>query len=419
MSSPALDLIGHVCLVGIESFLAAKEAGISTKYLPVPDNQVWALLEKYVAKYGKVPAKSTVEEIIGADLPESPEPLKFYLHRVDSARLSGFLTNLITEADQLNLEGREDKALEVMKSRILQLSEQFNTTKVKWLGEVAQSVWDDYIEATKQIGISGIPTGWPSLDEETWGFQPEDVYVLVGHTGEGKSQLLMWMLYAARLVGKKALCVSLEMSEVQMGRRLAGIAIQADPKWIKKGILSTAGRKRLRQWKESCADDMMLGIIPYSLEGSIADLRAQILIHKPHIVYVDGAYMLKSSTFSGHKFWEKVQSSVQELKKLAMEFGIPIVAVYQFTKGAQRAGNAQSIGGGISVGQVASVGMSIRVVEEIEKEDPTFPSFLLDRDPSTFRMFEIFKGRDGEEGRFPVSWILERMNMKEIECPIY
>lgn len=71
--------------------------------------------------------------------------------------------------------------------------------------------------------VRGISSGYKALDDITEGFEGGEMYILTGHTGQGKSQLATnWAINVAQ-TGKTVLFINTEMTKLQMGRRVNNI----------------------------------------------------------------------------------------------------------------------------------------------------------------------------------------------------
>lgn len=68
--------------------------------------------------------------------------------------------------------------------------------------------------------VRGLSSGYRALDELTEGFEGGEMYILTGHTGQGKSQLATnWAINVAKR-NHTVLFINTEMTKIQMGRRV-------------------------------------------------------------------------------------------------------------------------------------------------------------------------------------------------------
>lgn len=71
--------------------------------------------------------------------------------------------------------------------------------------------------------VRGLSSGYKAVDDITEGFEGGEMYILTGHTGQGKSQLATnWAINVAQR-DKTVLFINTEMTKLQMGRRVNNI----------------------------------------------------------------------------------------------------------------------------------------------------------------------------------------------------
>jgi len=118
-------------------------------------------------------------------------------------------------------------------------------------------------------------------------------------------------------------------------------------------------------------------------------------------VYVDGAYLLRSKNNYGAR-WERIAYTAEYLKMLAKEFGIPIIATYQFNR--KGSGDVGNIGGSDVVGQLAGIAMGI--TNETDDQDDVWSAV-------SYKHLELVKGREGESGKIRVLYDMEKMKITQ------
>lgn len=125
--------------------------------------------------------------------------------------------------------------------------------------------------------IVGDPTGFPTLDDTTGGFQPGHFWVVGAFTSGGKSFLALHFALAALKRGQKVRLVSLEMSDAQMAGRLAYLVSGVPSDALDVTPAQAKARKDAEDWvanapltisQEGTLDDLSLAIRQASRDGT-------------------------------------------------------------------------------------------------------------------------------------------------------
>jgi replicative DNA helicase len=166
---------------------------------------------------------------------------------------------------------------------------------------------DDYLKRMEMKGLTGIPTGLEWLDDLTNGWQEEDFVMLGGYLGEGKSWLLLFLLWAAwGRSKKKVLLISREMGKVLVGFRFdtwngnfSNLGLMKGNTELGKVDKSVGGRivpidlskddyiKYLEELKDEDNPDFMVYTNEDNAQCTFEDIENLIDIIKPDIVGID------------------------------------------------------------------------------------------------------------------------------------
>lgn len=205
---------------------------------------------------------------------------------------------------------------------------------------------DIEIAASSTNGITGVETGFKQLDKITAGFQNSDMIVLAARPGMGKTTLALNLAYnVCSRNNKSILFFSLEMSGAQLVKRVLSSLSFVSSHKIRTGELS---------------DDEVKSLIDssYELEGkkffikdstqlTIADLRNECMKLKHSkdgldIVFIDYLQLMvpgdnyKNGSKSGFMSrQEEVSAISRNIKALAKELNIPIIAMSQLHREAE------------------------------------------------------------------------------------
>ncbi len=192
---------------------------------------------------------------------------------------------------------------------------------------------------TSQSDITGMSTGYTTLDKITNGLHGGDLIILAGRPGMGKTLLGMNIAEHVALVKKEPVSVfSLEMSkEKLMERSLASVGnIEADQ--IKTGKLTEENFKKL-----SSTVAQYYGTKLYIDDRSflrVADIRATCRRlkheHGLSLIVVDYIGLMSSE---GENETLRVTNISRGLKLLARDFNVPVIAISQLNRAVEQRNN--------------------------------------------------------------------------------
>lgn len=262
-------------------------------------------------------------------------------HFIDEVRRSHTRTTMIgvvnTVADAL-ADGDVDLAMKLMGTSMVQAYATLGTGNDTDIFSDYKDILFDVearVQRVQETGLSGIPTGFSKVDEETGGHNPGELTIVGARLGHGKS----WVLqsWAAHAAAKNYIVLfdALEQTRAQVGMRLHGLLSSSVGEKIFRTTSLMRGRDfDLRAYKAFLRDlkktftgrlhvsDTSRGLVsPMTIAG-------QIERWSPDIVFVDYITLLKRS---GNE-WFNVAELPGELKSIAGRYHIPIVAAAQLNR---------------------------------------------------------------------------------------
>jgi replicative DNA helicase len=348
-----------------------------------------------------------VEAESGVRLPQVPdEPLGYWIDRVTvRARLTLIVdqTRVIEDAATDNNLRQAEEMLDALWSG---LRRRRHTSEVLQMGDVASEVLTAHDLRRVTGTMSGIPFGLPYLDVISDGAQPGDTVAIVGRPGTGKTYLCLNCANQAYDFGEVPLIVSMEMSPQQCVRRILALRSGVPASLIRLGRLSFWGREQLLAEVSHLREvrgERPFYIFKGSLDSTVEDLESWVRDLRPTVLYVDGAYLLRSKRHMD-KRWERVTYTAEFLKSLADHFAIPVVETYQFNRrGPGRLGN---IAYSDAIPQLASIVLSLTDEDRGRRRTMSWGG-------TSYKMVELLKGREGERGRFRLLFDMNRMVIRE------
>lgn len=198
----------------------------------------------------------------------------------------------------------------------------------------------EFIHVARQSDrlIHGLPTGFLDLDMLTTGFQPGDLVVVAGRAGVGKTGFMLSV--AVNLAFKMEVPVaifSLETSKFQLALRMLSILSGVPLRNLRMGFLSD------EVWSDVVLVGTELAESPIYIEDSprltTAELREKSKRLREEkgieVVFVDYLQLLKGPFVRATR-QEEVAEISMELKALARELNIPVVALSQLSRQAEQ-----------------------------------------------------------------------------------
>ncbi len=231
---------------------------------------------------------------------------------------------------------------------------------------------------------------------------PSGLYLTEDYVVTHNSYILMNMANYAYDHGETPLVATYEMAPVQCARRILALRTHVSATTIRLGRLSYWGREKVLTDIGRLGD--MSGrpfhLMQGTLKSTVEDLVLRVQELRPTVVYVDGAYLLRTASKNASR-WERVSETAEYLKMIASEFAIPVIATYQFNrKGAGTLGN---IAYSDAIGQLASIVLGIDDEDvDGDKGKTTFAARV-------YKQLELLKGREGERGTLRLLYDMERM----------
>lgn len=200
---------------------------------------------------------------------------------------------------------------------------------------------------TKEGRQVGIPVGIPTLDKETGGLSPGDVWTLVARQGDGKTWVSLEFSASATIHGKSVLYISLEMTHELIGFRyhtlLYALRNPARKRNRFPNIALIRGQdidiKKYREFLERVRSETKARFIVPELgmhfNFSTATVAAKIEEHHPDVVVIDYIGLMQGDGGKGKiENWQEIAQMMRDLKTMALRYKIPIVVNAQANRAA-------------------------------------------------------------------------------------
>jgi replicative DNA helicase len=191
----------------------------------------------------------------------------------------------------------------------------------------------------KRGTIIGVPTGFSVLDQMTGGLQRSDLIILAARPGMGKTSMALSLAANAALTYKQRVAIfSLEMSKEQLGDRLLSMDADVDQQRLRTGWIEDDEWERIVRAGDRIAEaslwiDDTAGISPFEMRNKLLRLQAEQGVD---LVIVDYLQLMQGGT--GKKYENRVvevSDISRNLKGIAREFNVPVVALSQLSRSVE------------------------------------------------------------------------------------
>ena len=252
-------------------------------------------------------------------------------------------TSIVTESydeEDINalLDNAERDILNAIKSR--------QASEFLPIGEVLRKAQENLeMLAKNNRPITGLTTGFYDLDKITAGLHGGELIILAARPGMGKTSLALNMATNAAASTKKAIAIfNLEMSAEMLVNRMISSVGGIDSYKLTTGQLQNNDWKKYNEALSELADTNIY--IEDNAGITAAEIRAKCrrLAQKPEglgLVVIDYLQLITS----GNKRVESRQVEVSEisrsLKTMALELDVPVIALAQLSRSAEKRENSQ------------------------------------------------------------------------------
>lgn len=248
--------------------------------------------------------------------------------------------------------------------------------------------------------IEGVPTGYTELDDMTTGLHAGELVLVAGRPSMGKTSIGMnFIENAAIRAGKKAAVFSLEMPAEQLAMRMLCTEAQVDMQRVRRGQLSD------EEWQKLC--DAMVSIGPSSIyvdatpgitvSGVRSKARRLQLEHGLDVIMIDYLSLMTGVGKFGSR-QEEVSSISRSLKALAIELGVPIIALQQLSRAPTGRANHRPMLSDIR--DSGAIEQDADVVMFVHREDYYDP----ETEEKNIAEIIIAKQRNGSLGTVKLGW---------------
>ena len=299
----------------------------------------------------KLRAKGVPEEVVSvefisniiASVPTSAN-VRYY---IDIVAEKALLRRLIHTTEGIANQGYKDttdvnELLETTEREIFQIvNSRSSSEDFVPINTVALETLENIQSAAMNTGsVTGLSTGFRDLDYRTAGLQPSDLILIAARPSMGKTAFALNIAeYVAMINHVSTAIFSLEMSRIQLAKRLISMNSRVDSQHIRTGNLEDD------EWAKITESSIILGesslVIDDTPGITIHELRSKCRKLKMErgldLIIIDYLQLMSSGSSNRNISRQQEISDISRaLKGLARELNCPVVALSQLSREVEK-----------------------------------------------------------------------------------
>ncbi|REF36450.1 primary replicative DNA helicase [Thermasporomyces composti] len=235
-------------------------------------------------------------------------------------------------------DGDVDDIVDRAQAEIYNVTERRTSEDYAPLSEIMEATLDEIEAIGARDSMVGVPTGFADLDALTNGLHPGQLIVIAARPGVGKSILALNLARAAAIHNNLASVIfSLEMSRTEITMRLLSAEARVPLQHMRQGTMSDDDWAKLaRKMGEVSGAPLFIDDSPnMTLMEIRAKCRRLRQRHDLRLVIVDYLQLMTSGKKVESRQVEVAEFS-RNLKLLAKELGVPVVALSQLNRSPEQ-----------------------------------------------------------------------------------
>ena len=326
---------------------------------------------------------------------------------IDTA--TDIVTNAYEEDEDVTsmLDEAEKKILNVVKERqtsdFIHIKDAINIAQEN-LEKLSQNKSD----------ITGITTGFLDLDKATAGLHPGELIIIAARPGMGKTAFALNIAVNAALDTKKAVAIfNLEMPAEQLVNRMRSAVGQVDSYKIQTGQLGHEDWKRINEANSQLSETNIQIVDDAGITASEIKAKCRTLANKEEglgLVIIDYLQLVTSGGRRPDSRQQEVSEISRAFKTMAMELKVPVIALAQLSRSAEKRENNQPMLADLR--ESGSIEQDADMVLFIHRNDYYKAKEKLDAQKNVVADIIIAKHRKGSTGKFQLLFELNMSNFR-------
>lgn len=322
-------------------------------------------------------------------------------------------TNIVTDA--YDEDGSVTSLLDNAEKNILNVVRARQTSEFARISDVLKRAQENLEQlAQNKNPITGIETGFYELDKASAGLHEGELIIIAARPGMGKTAFALNIATNAAISSKKAVAIfNLEMPAEQLVNRMISAVGQIDSYKLQTGRLEHNDWKRYNEAMSQLGDTNIYIEDNAGITSSEIRAKCRRLASSEKglgLVIIDYLQLVTS----GGKRPESRQQEVSEIsrafKTMAMELKVPVIALAQLSRNAEKRENNQPMLADLR--ESGSIEQDADMVLFINRNDYFKAKGELNKEKNVPCDIIIAKHRKGSTGKFQLLFELNMSNFR-------
>lgn len=266
-------------------------------------------------------------------------------------REKSILRQLIYASNQISKNAYEEAGdiediVDQSEKLILSIGEGSQDNRPKEMRHLIAEAFDNIVKlAEEKRDIVGLPTGYIDLDKVTSGFHPDQLIIIAARPSVGKTAFALNIAQNVATKSKVPVVVfSLEMGAVDLVYRMICAEGNINASNLRTGQLTDD------EWKSFTVATDILKDAPIFIDDSagikVSEIRAKCRRLKQEnpdlgMIVIDYLQLIDGTGRENRQ--QEVSEISRQLKRLAKELGVPVIALSQLSRGLEQRQNKRPI----------------------------------------------------------------------------
>ncbi len=322
-------------------------------------------------------------------------------------------TDIVTDA----YEEDEDvtRTLDEAEKRILNVVKERQTSDFIHIKDaVARAQEQLELLSKNKSEITGVPTGFYDLDKTTSGLHEGELIIVAARPGMGKTAFALNIAVNAAKNTKKAVAIfNLEMPAEQLVNRMRSAVGQVDSKKLQTGQLNHDDWKRINEANSQLADTNIQIVDDAGITAAEIKAKCRNLANKEEglaLVIIDYLQLVTSGGKRPDSREREVSEISRAFKTMAMELKVPVIALAQLNRTAEKRENNQPMLADLR--ESGSIEQDADLVLFINRNDYYKAKTELNKENNVPADIIVAKHRKGSTGKFQLLFELNMSNFR-------
>ncbi|KAB8329944.1 replicative DNA helicase [Scytonema tolypothrichoides VB-61278] len=227
--------------------------------------------------------------------------------------------------------------LDEAEQKVFSITQERSQSGLVHISNTLINTFQDIETRHQGIALPGIPCGFYDLDGMTSGFQRSDLIIVAGRPSMGKTAFCLNLAHNIAASYKLPVAIfSLEMSKEQLAQRLLASEAGIETGYLRSGRISQT------QWEPLSRAIGMLSDMPIHIDDTpnitVTEMRSQArrlqteLNTELGLIIIDYLQLMEGA---GDNRVQELSKITRNLKGLARELNVPVIALSQLSRGVE------------------------------------------------------------------------------------